>query len=103
MCGIVCAFDLKQKAEALRPQVLEMSKIIRHRGPDWSGIYSNDKAILSHERLAIVDPASGKQPLFTEDKNWFWPQMVKFTITENCANNLKENITFRLKVTVKLF
>jgi asparagine synthase (glutamine-hydrolysing) len=68
MCGIVCAFDLKQKAETLRPQVLEMSKIIRHRGPDWSGIYSNDKAILSHERLAIVDPASGKQPLFTEDK-----------------------------------
>ncbi len=68
MCGIVCAFDLKQKAETLRPQVLEMSKIIRHRGPDWSGIYSNEKAILSHERLAIVDPASGKQPLFTEDK-----------------------------------
>ena len=67
MCGIVCAFDLKQKAEALRPQVLEMSKIIRHRGPDWSGIYSNDKAIMSHERLAIVDPASGKQPLFSKD------------------------------------
>lgn len=67
MCGIVCAFDLKQKAEALRPQVLEMSKIIRHRGPDWSGIYSNDKAIMSHERLAIVDPASGKQPLFGKD------------------------------------
>ncbi|MCO6162892.1 asparagine synthase B [Flavobacterium sp. NRK F7] len=69
MCGIVCAFDLKQKAEVLRPQVLEMSKIIRHRGPDWSGIYSNDKAILAHERLAIVDPASGKQPLFTKDKS----------------------------------
>lgn len=69
MCGIVCAFDLKQKAEALRPKVLEMSKIIRHRGPDWSGIYSNDKAILAHERLAIVDPASGKQPLFSEDKS----------------------------------
>ena len=69
MCGIVCAFDLKQKAETLRPKVLEMSKIIRHRGPDWSGIYSNDKAILAHERLAIVDPASGKQPLFSEDKS----------------------------------
>ena len=69
MCGIVCAFDLKQKAETLRPQVLEMSKIIRHRGPDWSGIYSNEKAILAHERLAIVDPASGKQPLFTKDKS----------------------------------
>jgi asparagine synthase (glutamine-hydrolysing) len=70
MCGIVCAFDLKQKAEVLRPQVLEMSKTIRHRGPDWSGIFSNDKAILSHERLAIVDPASGKQPLFSEDKRF---------------------------------
>ncbi|WOD42938.1 asparagine synthase B [Hwangdonia lutea] len=68
MCGIVCAFDLKQKAEDLRPQILEMSKTIRHRGPDWSGIYSDDKAILAHERLAIVDPASGKQPLFSEDK-----------------------------------
>lgn len=67
MCGIVCAFDLKEKAEVLRPQLLEMSKRIRHRGPDWSGIYSNDKAILAHERLAIVDPASGKQPLFSED------------------------------------
>jgi asparagine synthase (glutamine-hydrolysing) len=69
MCGIVCAFDLKQKAEVLRPKVLEMSKIIRHRGPDWSGVFSNDKAILAHERLAIVDPASGKQPLFSEDKS----------------------------------
>jgi asparagine synthase (glutamine-hydrolysing) len=68
MCGIVCAFDLKQKSESLRPQVLEMAKIIRHRGPDWSGIFSNDKAILAHERLAIVDPASGKQPLFSPDK-----------------------------------
>lgn len=68
MCGIVCAFDIKQKTEVLRPQVLEMAKTIRHRGPDWSGIYSDDKAILAHERLAIVDPASGKQPLFSEDK-----------------------------------
>ncbi|NQX86325.1 MAG: asparagine synthase B [Flavobacteriaceae bacterium] len=63
MCGIVCAFDLKQESEVLRPQLLEMAKKIRHRGPDWSGIYSDDKAILAHERLAIVDPASGKQPL----------------------------------------
>lgn len=68
MCGIVCAFDLKQDSEVLRPQLLEMSKKIRHRGPDWSGIYSNEYAILAHERLAIVDPVSGKQPLFSEDK-----------------------------------
>ena len=68
MCGIVCAFDIKQKTDDLRPLVLEMAKKIRHRGPDWSGIYSDDKVIMAHERLAIVDPASGKQPLFSPDK-----------------------------------
>ncbi|PTM04491.1 MAG: asparagine synthase B [Bacteroidetes bacterium] len=68
MCGIVCAFDIKQKTDDLRPQVLEMAKTIRHRGPDWSGIYSDDKVIMAHERLAIVDPASGKQPLISPDK-----------------------------------
>ena len=68
MCGIVCAFDLKQTSESLRPQILEMSKAIRHRGPDWSGVFNNDNAIIAHERLAIVDPASGKQPLFSPDK-----------------------------------
>ena len=67
MCGIVCAFDLKQDSESLRPQILEMSKRVRHRGPDWSGIYNSDNAILGHERLAIVDPASGKQPLYSDD------------------------------------
>ena len=68
MCGIVCAFDLKEKSEILRPLVLQMSKKIRHRGPDWSGIYSDNKTIMAHERLAIVDPASGKQPLFSLDR-----------------------------------
>lgn len=67
MCGIVCAFDLKESSEVLRPQLLEMSKKVRHRGPDWSGIYADGNAILAHERLAIVDPASGKQPLFSAD------------------------------------
>lgn len=67
MCGIVCAFDVKQSTEVLRPQLLEMSKKVRHRGPDWSGIYADEKAILAHERLAIVDPASGKQPLLSPD------------------------------------
>ena len=67
MCGIVCAFDLKVKSSELRPNLLDMSKKIRHRGPDWSGIFSNEKAILAHERLAIVDPTSGKQPLFSSD------------------------------------
>lgn len=67
MCGIVCAFDLKQSSEELRPQILEMSRKVRHRGPDWNGIYADQQAILAHERLAIVDPASGRQPLISED------------------------------------
>ena len=70
MCGIVCAFDLKQSAEELRPQLLEMSKKIRHRGPDWNGIYCGENAILAHERLAIVDPTSGKQPIFSKDERY---------------------------------
>ncbi|HCW05823.1 MAG TPA: asparagine synthase B, partial [Cytophagales bacterium] len=68
MCGIVGVFDLKKQSKQLRSQVLEMSKKIRHRGPDWSGIYTGEKAILAHERLAIVDPQSGGQPLFSKDK-----------------------------------
>ena len=66
MCGIVCAFELKESAVDVRKQVLCMAKSIRHRGPDWSGIFSNEKAIMAHERLAIVDPTSGKQPLYSE-------------------------------------
>ena len=75
MCGFVGAFDLRNNSqpidevlkETLRNQVLEMSKKIRHRGPDWTGVYTGDNAILSHERLAIVDPLSGKQPLISDD------------------------------------
>ena len=69
MCGIVCAFNTKDD-KLLRPKVLEMAKTIRHRGPDWSGIYSNENAIIAHERLAIVDPSSGKQPLFSQDDKY---------------------------------
>lgn len=69
MCGIIGAFDLVQEEAKIRPQVLEMSKRIRHRGPDWSGIFSSSKAILAHERLAIVDPKSGSQPLYSPDGN----------------------------------
>ncbi|MBQ9282481.1 MAG: asparagine synthase B [Treponema sp.] len=75
MCGFVGCFDLNSGSqpiaqglkEELRAQVLEMSKKIRHRGPDWSGVYTGDNAILSHERLSIVDPLSGKQPLVSDD------------------------------------
>ena len=69
MCGIVCALDIKQKVEILRPKVLEMSKKVRHRGPDWSGIHCGDNVLLAHERLAIVDPQSGNQPIYSSDRN----------------------------------
>ena len=69
MCGITCAFDLKEDTTNLRPHLLEMSKKLRHRGPDWSGIFSDENAILAHERLAIVDPISGKQPLYSENND----------------------------------
>ena len=67
MCGIVCAFNIKGNNDAVRANVLKMAKRLRHRGPDWSGIYTDDNAILAHERLAIVDPTSGKQPIISQD------------------------------------
>ena len=69
MCGIVCALDLKQSSDLLRSQVLKMSKKVRHRGPDWNGIHCGKNVLLAHERLAIVDPASGNQPIYSDDKN----------------------------------
>ncbi|USD33193.1 MULTISPECIES: asparagine synthase B [Vibrio] len=68
MCSIFGILDIKSDAQSLRPVALEMSKKLRHRGPDWSGIYSSDKAILAHERLAIVGLNSGAQPLYSADK-----------------------------------
>lgn len=68
MCSIFGILDIKTDAQTLRSIALEMSKKLRHRGPDWSGIYSSDRAILAHERLAIVGLNSGAQPLFSSDK-----------------------------------
>ena len=67
MCGIVGIFDIKEQSSELRKKALRMSQKIRHRGPDWSGIYCGSHAILCHERLSIVDPQSGKQPLYSPD------------------------------------
>ena len=67
MCGFVAILKTKGDVRHKREQCLKMSAKIRHRGPDWSGVYSNDKAILAHERLAIVDPLSGGQPLYSAD------------------------------------
>ncbi|MBE7216420.1 asparagine synthase B [Shewanella benthica] len=69
MCSIFAILDIKSDATQLRQVALEMSKLMRHRGPDWSGIYSCDKAVLAHERLAIVDIDNGAQPLLSSDGN----------------------------------
>ncbi|NDV83597.1 asparagine synthase B [Bacteroides sp. 51] len=68
MCGITGIFQIKQQSEELRSKVLKMAKKLRHRGPDWSGIYVGGSAILAHERLSIVDPQSGGQPLYSPDR-----------------------------------
>ena len=68
MCGIVAILNVKEQTQALRQKALRMSQKIRHRGPDWSGIYCGGSAILAHERLSIVDPESGGQPLYSPDR-----------------------------------
>ena len=67
MCGIACILKVRQQSAELRRKALEMSRKIRHRGPDWSGIWCGGSAILAHERLSIVDPESGGQPLLSPD------------------------------------
>ena len=68
MCGIISIFNISRQTDGLRQKALRMSQKIRHRGPDWSGIYCGGTAILAHERLSIVDPESGRQPLFSPDR-----------------------------------
>lgn len=68
MCGIAAIFNVKEQTKELRDKALRMSQKLRHRGPDWSGIYCGGTAVLAHERLSIVDPVSGRQPLFSPDK-----------------------------------
>ena len=67
MCGIVSILNVREQTPELRRKALAMSQKIRHRGPDWSGIYCGGSAILAHERLSLVDPESGRQPLFGPD------------------------------------
>ena len=68
MCGFLGIFDIKDHSQDWRTKAIKMSTKIRHRGPDWSGVYASDRCVLSHERLAIVDPLSGGQPLYSPDR-----------------------------------
>ncbi|KAF5470420.1 hypothetical protein F2P56_010936 [Juglans regia] len=69
MCGILAVLGCSDDSLAKRVRVLELSRRLKHRGPDWSGLHQHGDCFLSHQRLAIVDPASGDQPLFNEDKS----------------------------------
>ena len=97
MCGIVCALNIKQNSTELRSNVLEMSKKLRHRGPDWNGIYSDDKVILAHERLAIVDPKSGKQPLFSSDGRYVLAANGEIYNHKELRSNLDGDYNFLTK------
>lgn len=94
MCGIVAVFNVSQSYEQLRSQILKMAAKLRHRGPDWSGIYSCGNAILAHERLAIVDPISGKQPLFSKDKKLILSVNGEIYNHREIRSRLKNNYEF---------
>ena len=95
MCGIVGAFNINQSSDSLRNQVLDMSRKIRHRGPDWSGIYSSENTILAHERLGIVDPLSGKQPIFSADKKRILAANGEIYNHREIRRKLSENYAFK--------
>ncbi len=94
MCGIVGIFDLKTNAENLRAKALQMSGKQRHRGPDWSGIFLSENAIMVHERLSIVDPTSGKQPLYSADKKIVLAVNGEIYNHKELRKNLKEPYEF---------
>lgn len=95
MCGIVGIFDIKETTPELRKKALKMSQKIRHRGPDWSGIYCGSKAILAHERLSIVDPQSGKQPLFSSDKQHVLAVNGEIYNHQEIRNRLADQFAFQ--------
>lgn len=74
MCGITGIFNIQDQVGEMRTKCLKMSQKLRHRGPDWSGIYTGKTAILAHERLSIVDPLSGGQPLISPDGKHHLPR-----------------------------
>ena len=94
MCSIFGIFDIKENPQALRNTALEMSRTQRHRGPDWEGIYQGDHAIVVHERLSIVDPGNGAQPLYNADKTQVLAANVEIYNHMQINSELKEPYTF---------
>ena len=94
MCSIFGILDIKEHPEALRRTALEMSRRLRHRGPDWEGIYQGDHAIVVHERLSIVDPANGAQPLYNKDKTHVWAANGEIYNHKDLKKELKDPYEF---------
>ena len=101
MCGIAGIFNIKSQTPELRSKALKMAQKIRHRGPDWSGIYVGGSAILAHERLSIVDPQSGGQPLYSPDRSKSLPSTVRYTTTAISVHITPESTPFRRVRTAK--
>lgn len=97
MCSIFCILDIKSDASALRGQAIELSRLLRHRGPDWSGVYSNDNAILVHERLAIVDTENGAQPLYNQNRNHVLAVNGEIYNHKQLESNLNVDYDFQTK------
>ncbi|NOU49024.1 asparagine synthase B [Pseudoalteromonas sp. JBTF-M23] len=95
MCSIFGVLELKSDPTQLRSQAIEMSKLLRHRGPDWSGVYSSDKAILVHERLAIVGVSSGAQPLYNPEKTHILAVNGEIYNHKELANELTTDFDFQ--------
>ncbi|CAH9060832.1 Asparagine synthetase B [glutamine-hydrolyzing] [Pseudoalteromonas holothuriae] len=95
MCSIFGVLELKSDPTVLRSQAIEMSKLLRHRGPDWSGVYSSDKAILVHERLAIVGVSSGAQPLYNPQKTHILAVNGEIYNHKELAENLTTEFEFQ--------
>ena len=101
MCGIVSIFNLREQTPELRQKALRMSRKIRHRGPDWSGIYCGGSAILAHERLSIVDPESGGQPLFSPDRQQVLAVNGEISTIRTYASAIRASMSFRRAATAR--
>ncbi len=102
MCSIFGVLDIKTDAGELRKKALELSRLMRHRGPDWSGVYACDKAILAHERLSIVDVNAGAQPLYNAAKTHALAVNGEIYTTRRCARNTATATRSRPVPTAKL-
>ena len=97
MCGIFGILDIKTDVSELRTQALDLSKLLRHRGPDWSGIWNNDNTILCHERLAIVDVDTGAQPLISQNDKQILAVNGEIYNHKQLAANLDEPYPFKTR------